>query len=185
LVYSFGHSAAEYKPAFDALRNKTFHALGVQPYLVDMGGGGNPANLGADAVSRYVTGASGSGKPFEDAVAAPERGWWAKQVEAGHKVVPPISAGWDARPRVDLPCPWGVPGPNWSQDPSMKELAAHTAAGLKFAQDNTEAAEAETVMISAWNEHDEGHWIEPALDAFGGAEKLQAIHSAIRAAAVH
>ncbi len=35
------------------------------------------------------------------------------------------------------------------------------------------------MMLSAWNEHDEGHWIEPALDKYGGAEKLQAIKSAI------
>lgn len=37
----------------------------------------------------------------------------------------------------------------------------------------------QVMMLSAWNEHDEGHWIEPALDKYGGAEKLEAIKRAI------
>ena len=28
------------------------------------------------------------------------------------------------------------------------------------------------MILSAWNEHDEGHWIAPALEKYGGAEKL-------------
>ena len=35
------------------------------------------------------------------------------------------------------------------------------------------------MILSAWNEHDEGHWIEPALAKYGGAEKLEAIKRAI------
>ena len=35
---------------------------------------------------------------------------------------------------------------------------------------------------SAWNEHDEGHWIAPALSKYGGAEKLEAIKKAIERA---
>ena len=35
------------------------------------------------------------------------------------------------------------------------------------------------MMLSAWNEHDEGHWIAPALAQYGGAEKLQAIKKAV------
>ena len=35
------------------------------------------------------------------------------------------------------------------------------------------------MILSAWNEHDEGHWIEPALAQYGGDEKLVAIRKAI------
>ena len=35
------------------------------------------------------------------------------------------------------------------------------------------------MILSAWNEHDEGHWIEPALAKYGGDEKLVAIRKAI------
>ena len=38
------------------------------------------------------------------------------------------------------------------------------------------------LMLSAWNEHDEGHWIQPALAKYGGTEKLDAIKKAISAA---
>ena len=62
----------------------------------------------------------------------------------------------------------------------MAELEAHTAAGLAFvAKNRAEATEANMLMLSAWNEHDEGHWIEPTLEKFGGAEKLEAVWRAI------
>ena len=40
-------------------------------------------------------------------------------------------------------------------------------------------AEANMVLLSAWNEYDEGHWVAPVLDKYGGAEKLEAIKRAI------
>ena len=52
------------------------------------------------------------------------------------------------------------------------------AAGDQVA-DHPTASEAGVVMLSAWNEHDEGHWIEPALDKYGGAEKLEAVKRGI------
>jgi hypothetical protein len=41
----------------------------------------------------------------------------------------------------------------------------HTLSVFNFIspQANPDAAETNTVIISAWNEHDEGHWIAPAL----------------------
>ena len=76
--------------------------------------------------------------------------------------------------------------PAWTVDPTMKELEDHTAAGLKWVQDNSGAggaAETNMMLLSAWNEHDEGHWIEPALEQYGGTEKLQAISRALGRAA--
>ncbi len=35
------------------------------------------------------------------------------------------------------------------------------------------------MLLSAWNEHDEGHWIAPALPKYGGAEKLEAVKRGI------
>ena len=69
---------------------------------------------------------------------------------------------------------------SYTVDPTMAELEAHTAAGLAFvAKNRAEATEANMLMLSAWNEHDEGHWIEPTLEKFGGAEKLEAVRRAI------
>ena len=53
------------------------------------------------------------------------------------------------------------------------------ADGLEWVGSNRHSAEANAMIISAWNEHDEGHWIAPALEKYGGAEKLEAIKRAI------
>jgi hypothetical protein len=45
--------------------------------------------------------------------------------------------------------------------------------------ENPDSVETNMMLLSAWNEHDEGHWIEPALEKYGGAEKLVAIKKAI------
>ena len=64
--------------------------------------------LGADAVSAYsVQRKAVGGIPFEQGIAAPEREFWAKNAEAGVKIVPPITAGGDSRPRLEWPMPWG------------------------------------------------------------------------------
>ena len=77
--------------------------------------------------------------------------------------------------------PWGPK--YWSEsyvrDPTMEQLQAHVADGLEFVSANPASAEANMMILSAWNEHDEGHWIEPALAKYGGAEKLEAIKKAI------
>ena len=120
-------------------------------------------------------------------------------------MIPTVSAGWDPRPRHDYPCPWGGAGsPSYIVDPTMAELEAHTgpshtrfvvamsgslnrtllrcwaaADGLEWVGSNRHSAEANAMILSAWNEHDEGHWIAPALEKYGGAEKLQAVKKAI------
>ena len=51
----------------------------------------------------------------------------------------------------------------------MPELENFTLQGLNWvASHRSDAAEANVLMLSAWNEHDEGHWIEPALEAYVG-----------------
>ena len=63
------------------------------------------------------------------------------------------------RPRADYPCPWGGAGsPSYTTDPTMAELEDHTAEGLEWVSAHRGAAEANTMLLSAWNEHDEGHW---------------------------
>jgi hypothetical protein len=61
----------------------------------------------------------------------------------------------------------------------VQELEDHVTDGLTFLQENPESAETNMMLLSAWNEHDEGHWIEPTLEKYGGTEKLVAIKKAI------
>ena len=41
----------------------------------------------------------------------------------------------------------------------MKELSDHTEAAVKFAIENPTTVESNAVIIGAWNENDEGHWL--------------------------
>ena len=179
LVFLFGGAAVASDLA--ALRAATKAALGVEPYIASMNGQDLPGLI--DAASKYTTGGgTPSGSPFVSTIAEPEAALWASRAAAGRKVIPTVSAGWDNRPRID-DCPWGNGSAAHTIDPTMQELEAHTAAGLAFVKANPGAAETNTMLLSAWNEHDEGHWIEPTIAKYGGAEKLEAIKRAIDKAA--
>jgi hypothetical protein len=137
-----------------------------------------------DAVSAYTFGAGKpGGEPYASAIAGPEAARWKSRAAAGKKTIPTVSAGWDNRPRINT-CPWGNGSFAYTTDPTMAELEAHTAAGLAFVKANPGTVETNTMLLSAWNEHDEGHWIEPTLEKYGGAEKLEAIKRAIDKAAL-
>jgi hypothetical protein len=86
------------------------------------------------------------------------------------------------------PAPPGPPAPppaphqeSWVVDPTMEELQQHTEAALEFALDNEETVDARAVLISAWNENDEGHWVVPSL--MNGTAKLEAVQRAINSTA--
>jgi len=186
LVFLFGKGAN----ASDlvALRDATKKALGVEPYITSMNRQVIPGVV--DAVSAYTTtGGTQTGGAYEASIAKPESHDWDTWKSNGWKVIPTVSAGWDNRPRSNGTCPWCGENahPRWTVDPTMQELEDHTAQGLKWVQDNSRAggaAETNMMLLSAWNEHDEGHWIEPALEQYGGSEKLQAISRALARAEV-
>lgn len=135
-----------------------------------------------DAVSAYGGGRTAlNGSDYVTHLAQVEVAEWQARAKAGVKQIPTVSAGGDDRPRSEYPMPWGQK--YWSKayvrDPTMAELGDHVTDGLDFVSKNPQSAEANMMLLSAWNEHDEGHWIAPALEKYGGAEKLQAIKKAI------
>lgn len=183
VVFLFGGQANS--SDLTALRAATKKALGVEPYITSMNKQKLPGLI--DAASAYGTGGGKpEGTPYETCIAKPEANNWGQWAKDGWKVIPTVSAGWDNRPRGDGMCPWMKPVPidkiGYCVDPTMQELEDHTLSGLKWVQDNSGAggaAETNMMLLSAWNEHDEGHWIEPALDKYGGTEKLEAIARAL------
>ena len=180
--------------ALRVLRAAATASLGAAgtPYLVAMSSSASAAKAaialyGLDAASDYVTQSNPSraaGAPFATSIAQLEERLWENFAAAGLSVVPPISAGWDPSPREFIDLPWGDQGriacveklghPCYVQDPTMEELEAHTAAAVKFTRDHSASATtALSVLISAWNENDEGHWIIPSLRH--GTRKLEAV----------
>lgn len=57
------------------------------------------------------------------------------------------------------------------------ELAAHLRAAVEWTQVNRDLNPANVIIIYAWNEHDEGGWLQPTLGADGrpNEERIRAL----------
>jgi hypothetical protein len=120
--------------------------------------------LGLDAISSYaaVGGGVREERPFGDLRRANES-FWSNATAARRTVVPPVSAGWDPRPRLSDPAQAVVyPGP-WYRAPTPRELADHIKAAVTWVEQHPIDAESRTILVYAWNEFDEGGWLAPTL----------------------
>lgn len=177
-----------------ALRSAAQAAGLGDPYVVSLSYGpvaaqaATMATVGADAISQYVVIAGawaatpGRALPYA-ANADAEQAYWKAAAALPVPLVPTVAAGWDPRPREILqPMPWKQTFPPrcgnstlcWVQDPSMAQLEAQTAAAVAFTRAHGgDVVPSRAILISAWNEVDEGHWILPSRE--DGPSKLQAI----------
>lgn len=170
--------------AIQQLRTAVMDAGMANPYLVAMQANVNNArqymdDLGFDAISNYAPNGNDSRAPFSTLASIAEA-WWDSARATGAKLIPPVSAGWDRRPRVENPVPWesyqvpGVDLDKYYQRPTPSELAAHLQSALDWNRNNPSASEADALLIYAWNEIDEGGWIVPTLlDRYAQLEALQ------------
>jgi hypothetical protein len=107
------------------------------------------------------------------------------------------SAGWDTRPRNERPPPWcqwvaATPDetPPAQQKPLIDsvtatpgELAGHLRDAIAWTKDNCDLNPANAVIIYAWNENDEGGWLQPTLGGDGqpNDERIKALEMILRA----
>ena len=168
-----------------------------EPFTVLMGGRPEESRkAGADALSRYAVGGSG-GASFASLVKTTEE-IWENQKNSGLQSVLPVTTGWHNGTRWDNPVTWTKPGADsWIEYATAEEIKAHLKDALRYLkqEENKAATLANTLILYAWNEHDEGGWICPtlAVDANGnqlynedGSKKLdesriQAVKEAIEA----
>jgi sugar phosphate isomerase/epimerase len=169
---------------FDGLRQAARQAGLADPYVVVMDDSAAAQvkraadTVGSNAISDYARQANGAGAPYSE-LASTAREFWRACAATGAEVVPLAMAGWDRRPRVEHPVPWETwQKPNVGLDkyyvlPTPEELAAHVGEAMAWA----EQCPAKTVIIYAWNEHDEGGWLCPTLGADGrpDASRLRAL----------
>lgn len=181
------------------MTNATIVAGLPKPYIVAMGWGSPQSQialarkLGAEAISQYAfigSAVNGTGPnvpnhplPFQSN-ADQEAAHYSASAAAKIEVLPSVTAGWDPRPREVIPPPWqhggASKGCNISgvalchvEDPTMPELTFHTRRMVNWVRKNPSSAKSNALIVSAWNEHDEGHWVCPSLK--DGAKKLEAI----------
>ena len=181
LLYLFSDSVYT-ASEITSLRNLAAVAGVGDPYIVIMDFSSSTAsnavtNLGADAISSYAT-TTGGGGAYSGLVSS-ESSKWNDYKNTGKKVIPWITTGWDPRPRIDNPVHWtSYPSDAWTQTATPAEIASHLQEGLNWVHSNSSSAEANTVLMYAWDEFDEGGWLTPTL--YAGTDRLDAIKAVLQ-----
>lgn len=171
LLYYFSKDGLTPKFISD-LRARSRRSGTGNPYLVLMGSPADADALGMDAVSAYAT-FGGDGETFIRLAARGLSGWESARA-ARFPMVPWVTTGWDPRPRIVTVTPWHTyQTSGWAQPPTAEEVANHLVQGLRFTTTHAAAAPAQTVLMYAWNEFDEGGWLCPTL--FAGSDRIEAL----------
>lgn len=175
LVYMF-HTTLKETDAwrFASLREAAKDAGLKDPYLAYMGF--NPKSdwpkaraLGFDALSAYALPGQGSFAGLAAQAEKKNADTW-RDVKA--PAIPLATTGWDKRPRMDHPVSWEKDHDyhktkTYTETATPEELAAHVARTLEWTRKNPDACPAQSVIVYAWNENDEGGWLAPTLKADG------------------
>jgi hypothetical protein len=121
-------------------------------------------NLKADALSAYMSWTGNNGQPYYALIPRADSTGWENHKATGRKVIPWVTLGHNTKPRIDNPVSWTTVAPDqWVSDGTPQELAANLSNALQWVNKNRSAAEANAVLIYAWNEFDEGGWLCPTL----------------------
>jgi hypothetical protein len=158
------------------------------PYIVHLWGWSAAKEIagavGLDALSAYSLNFDDKIAPYAT-LARKTEAKWDEWRASGAKVVPLVTTGWDRRPRVLHPVSWEHLPPRiaeidyFYQPPSGPELATHLRHALDWCARHPKDAEAQAILIYAWNEFDEGGWLVPGLRPHEGTRRLDAIREAL------
>lgn len=206
LLCLFAKTAKLGKAEWDDLKRQTLAAGLKAPYLVLMGWEAEKDRqaLGFDAISEYAC--SGKGYTTDPETYARltkyhvDEMLWGRWKHDRSPCITFATAGWDTRPRQERPpawCPWVTatpdPTPPGQQKPLIDattatpdEIAAHVRAAIQWTQANRDLNPANAIIIYAWNEHDEGGWLQPTLGPDGkpNEERIKAMGKVLRSAAL-
>lgn len=184
LATTFGSDAAA-KNAMNTLRKAAVAAGLGAPYIVAQVW--NPTdgvnainNNGLDAMGAYAITADQDNQvqqyPHSDLRDA-NLLFWNKLAATGYDMVPTVTTGFNNSPRWT---PNGFPGLQPSAyyaDATPSEIGDDLITALNWTYNNAPAAKANTILMYAWNESDEGGWLVPTIAEDGN--RLSAVHQAI------
>jgi hypothetical protein len=176
------------RAGLDKLRTMTTDKNLKTPYVVVMNWGADAAadycnRIGADAISSYAA-IGRNNLPFADVIPQESKiNWEAFAVKKA--IVPWICTGWNPTPRMESPNPWSqyYSEATNCQDASPEDIKAFLLSGIEWTNSNRSKAAANTIIIYAWNEHDEGYGaICPTLGTDGkpNRERLDAVKEALQ-----
>ncbi len=204
LLFVFMKTQKLGKADWEELRSQTIAAGLRSPYLVLMGGNVEVerVELGFDAISEYAC--SGKGYTIDPETYARltshhvREKLWDKWKRERTPCITFASAGWDTRPRQERPPEWCKemvkvatpdPTPPAQQKPLIDavtatpdELAAHIREAVVWTKANRDINPSGAVIVYAWNEHDEGGWLQPTLgtDRRPSDERIKAFGECLR-----
>jgi len=185
LVYIFGGGSKEY---IDNIRAACAKGGVPNPCIYLMGWGNiweKAIEFGADGISCYANGARNGAQYSE--LCTQESNRWEHDKQGGLPIIPTVTTGWDKRPRYYHPVTW-----EWSSTNSYpneytfqgtdSEIAEQLKKALAWCAKNKDNSPANSVIIYAWNENDEGGWIAPTLkelEDYGRPVRLDAIKAVL------
>lgn len=184
LFYLLGHKdlSPEHVQTF---REKCQRAGLKNPYLVLLRQDGDLEarnKFELDAFGLYAVSWLKDGVSYQHLAKTDRQQWDWVGLRNEHPIVPQITAGWDKRPRHESPVSWesNTPENSWVQMPSPAELVDHVKDAINWVNKNPAVAESNTVLIYAWNEHDEGGWLCPNLPEYGYDKRLRALKKVMK-----
>ena len=122
-------------------------------------------NIYGDATSSYAVGGS-NGQSYVSLTKAAQTRWESWRA-TGKQYVPDLTAGWHDVTRWENPVSWTTSSASsWAEYATPEEIAAHVKNTLDYMQkpDIQKQTAANTMLIYAWNEHDEGGWLCPTIE---------------------
>ncbi len=161
VIFVFGATNVN-KEYIDTVKARVVEKGNSEPYFVALGDADTlkayDFNLkGYDALSSYSCFPEGEGWSYRKLLCKVEdRNRTFHLLNGLLDPVPLISCGLDFRPRALNPVSW-MGGKNYAYTGEAEEIYGHAKKTL------TEAKNIPTVLIYAWNEHDEGGWCCPTL----------------------
>lgn len=191
LVYAF---EVKHQGVFPEARFAEFRQAakrdGLDPYCVYMGW--NPkadfalaAPWGFEAVSHYA--ACSADAEFAQLVRQVETDYWTAALAAQVPYVPLVTTGWDKQPRRENPVSWERDHAYHAQTvfpatATPDDIARHLDDACAFVRQHPSLCPANTVILYAWNEYDEGGWLCPTWTPGGApdSQRLRAIASILR-----
>ena len=186
LVYMFGGD----RRFADTLRKLCAEGGVKDPCIYYMGWGNvweAARQIGADGVSCYANGAE-NGVLYAELAKRERKRWDHDRDEGKMPVIPTVTTGWDKRPRYFHPVTWEFKSTNsypanYTYQATDSEIAQQLEAAVKWCKRNVENSPANSVIIYAWNENDEGGWIMPTLkemEDYGHPVRLDAIKKILK-----
>lgn len=173
---------AGFRAAIESLRSEARRAGLPNPYIVVMEFRPERARqhvdlYGFDAITSYATRAGNSGAPYSYLARGVEK-HWERLRATGAQVVPIVMTGWDDRPKAENPIRPAAPGARgrlgmYYEQARPAEIADHLGNAIRWVAAHPGAASANTIIVYAWNEHDEGGWLNPTLAE--GAARVEAL----------